>query len=245
MQHSVNDLKTFYNSSVGGRVARVLNAEIHKIWNDFAGKRVLGCGYTSPYLQRINEESQFCCSIMFAGQGASYWPDEGKNRTTLSADWCLPFETNFFDHVLMVHALEYTTFSTSFMREVWRVLKGQGTALIIVPNRLGYWAQADWTPFGQGTPYTAGQLRKLLHEGLFLPELSKGALYALPFKSNFFSKTERLFETCGPYIIPPFGGVHVFEATKQLYVGVTPQGRKGLAGRGEASLVTKPAFSLE
>lgn len=245
MYQSANDLKVFYNSGSGALVARILNEEIQKIWPDLGGKRVLGCGYTTPYLEHLEQDSQFCCSMMLSGQGATHWPEDDKNKTCLSEDWRIPFETNFFDHVLLVHALEHSMHAPMFMKEVWRVLKSHGTALIIVTNRHGRWAKADQTPFGQGTPYSAAQVRKLLHHSSFLVEKNKGALYALPYKNRILARTEKLFETCAPHIVPPFGGVLVFEARKLLYVGVTPDSvKKKFRGR-EGAFLPSPAYSVD
>jgi SAM-dependent methyltransferase len=259
MQQSVNDLGVFYASGSGQMVSRILNHEIDTIWPDLSGKKVLSCGYTLPYLDEINHQSQLCIPAMFARQGATHWPVRHaikkdnqdkkpsflKNRVCLCEDWCLPFESNFFDHVLLLHALEHSVHASLFMKEVWRVLKSQGTALIIVSNRLGYWAKCDWTPFGQGTPYTSGQVRYLLHDSMFTIEKNKTALYALPTQKSLFLRTEKLFETCAPYILSPFAGVHVFEARKQLYVGVTPEAHKSRRIKKEGKFVPKPAYSLE
>jgi hypothetical protein len=50
----------------------------------------------------------------------------------------------------------------------------------MVPNRAGLWSRADGTPFGQGKPYSAGQLETQLRLHGFLPEKHFSALYMLP-----------------------------------------------------------------
>ena len=86
----------------------------------------------------------------------------------------------------------------------------------------GVWARVDGTPFGQGQPYSKGQLRDLMREALFSPVFWGEALYAPPFRRRFFINSAPAIERMGAAIGLPFAGVHIVEATKQVYrpVGV-------------------------
>ena len=43
----------------------------------------------------------------------------------------------------------------------------EGHLFIVVPNRTGFWARSDLTPFGFGRPYSISQLSKILVENKF------------------------------------------------------------------------------
>ncbi len=94
--------------------------------------------------------------------------------------------------------------------------------IVVAPSRRGVWARVDGTPFGQGQPYSKGQLRDLMREALFSPVFWGEALYAPPFRRKFFVNSAPAIERLGAAIGLPFAGVHIVEATKQVYrpVGV-------------------------
>jgi SAM-dependent methyltransferase len=103
------------------------------------------------------------------------------------------------------------------MEEIWRVLAPGGRFVIIAPSRRGVWARADGTPFGQGQPYSKGQLRDLIREAQFSPVFWGEALYAPPFQRRFFINWAPAIERIGAAVGLPFAGVHIVEATKQVY----------------------------
>ena len=65
------------------------------------------------------------------------------------------------DRVLLVHGLESSEYQRELLREVWRVLTGEGRLLVVAPNRRGIWARLERTPLGWGQPYSTGQLSRL------------------------------------------------------------------------------------
>ena len=220
MYRSVYDLKAFYNSKIGRVVRRILQERIRDIWPDLHGMRLIGGGYAVPYLRVFTEEAERIIGVMPAGQGAHSWlsegPHQGRNLVCLSEEGELPIENNSVDRVLLVHSLEFSEFLQPSLQEVWRVLKSNGRLMVIVPNRTGLWARADWSPFGQGTPYSASQLHYYLHDNLFVHERTEEALFMPPLKYAPVLKSAGLFERFGRYI-PFVAGVHIVEASKQLY----------------------------
>ena len=58
------------------------------------------------------------------------------------------------DLILISHGLEVSDNQDLLLQEVRRVLKDSGKLVIIVPNRTGFWARSDSTPFGYGKPYS-------------------------------------------------------------------------------------------
>ena len=114
------------------------------------------------------------------------------------------------------------------MREIWRVLSGSGRLIIVAPNRRGLWARFERTPFGQGRPYSTGQLSRLLRETMFTPVQSYPSLFVPPFNSRMMMSSAPAFENIGSRWFPTFSGTVIFEATKQIYAGQIeqPAGRR-------------------
>lgn len=212
-------LKSFYNSRKGRIVRQVIQNKIQSFWPEAQSKRLLGYGYAVPYMRPYLKTSPCVVSMMPEQLGVHNWPPEAKNLVCLHGEASLPLETNSVDFVLMVHALEFLDDPEESFEEIWRVLKSTGRLLIVVPNRIGFWARADWSPFGQGRPYSARQVENFLSDNLFVHERTSHALFTPPFENQIFLRAAHIFEKIGPYLYPALGGVHVIEATKQLYAG--------------------------
>lgn len=229
MPISAYHLRAFYKTLGGRIVRRLLREELLRLWPDAHGLRVLGGGYAVPYLKHYAEHSERTVAVMFSGQGVHYWPDDGNNLATIAHETELPFETNSIDRILLIHSLEFTGFLKPAFEELWRVLKSNGRVLVVVPNRMGLWARAHWTPFGHGTPYSAGQVEDFLRENLFIPERTQRALFIPPFKSQMLLRSAGLWEKVGKALCPAMGGIVFVEASKQIYANT---------GRGKAVRVT-------
>ncbi len=237
---SVYDFKSFYNERIGRVVRRVLQERIREIWPDVTGLSVMGTGYATPYLRVFKDEAQQVFALMPAGQGAHDWPHEGPNCVALSERAELPIETNSIDRVLMIHDLEFSEFLKPSLEEVWRVLKSNGRLMVIVPNRAGFWARADWSPFGQGTPYSATQLTYFLRDSLFVHERTEEALFMPPLKHTSFLKVAGFFERLGRNILPIGAGVHIVEASKQVYATADRGSGSKVKVRGRGVFMPKP-----
>lgn len=234
------DLKSFYNAFSGRVIRKIIRDKILTIWpqNDVKNLSVMGYGYALPYLRPYMEvKSANIYNVMPSQLSVHNWPPEGANLACLSEENALPLETNSVDRVLMVHGLEFLDFPESTFEELWRVLKSTGRIIIVVPNRMGLWARADWNPFGQGRPYSARQVETFLKENLFVHESTSYALFSPPFQNNLLLRMAHIFETIGAYIYPALGGVTVIEASKQLYAG------KGKAVRSKVPATLKKVVS--
>lgn len=216
---SAYQLRDFYKTLGGRIVRRLIRERIEAIWPDTRFMRVLGGGYAAPYMSYFNAQAERAVCVMFKGQGVHHWPDDAPNLTCLSDETELPFETNSVDRIILIHSLEFTGFLKPAFEEMWRILKSNGRILVIVPNRIGLWARADWTPFGRGTPYSAGQVEDFLTENLFIPERTERGLFTPPFKSQTLLRSAGLWENFGSKICPAMGGLIFVEASKQIYAG--------------------------
>ena len=134
----------------------------------------------------------------------------------------LPLPDASIDRLLLTHALEAADRPDALLEELWRITAPEGRVLVIVPSRRGVWARVDGTPYGQGLPYSKPQLRDLLHRAVFSPVFWGEALYAPPIARPFMIRAAPTIERIGAALGLPFAGVHIVEATKQVYrpVGV-------------------------
>jgi len=213
----VVDLRNFYAQQLGVVARRIIGRGIRRHWADTRSLRVLGIGYPTPYLGLFREEAERCLALMPAPQGVVRWPSSKPALTALVEEDDLPLTDAAVDRVLLVHALENSVDPVGLLREVWRVLAGGGRLLAVVPNRRGLWARMDTTPFGQGRPYSRPQITHLLRETWFTPTGWGEALYVPPIARNWFLRTAVAWERTGATISAPFAGVHIVEATKQVY----------------------------
>jgi SAM-dependent methyltransferase len=194
---------------------------------------VLGLGYAPPYLRAWREEARLAVAVTPAQLGASRWPVGGLNLTCMAEEDALPFPGPVFDRVLLVHGLEGAENTRGLLREIWRVMKDDGRLMVVTPNRRGMWAYFEHTPFGQGTPYTAGQVGRLLAQNLFRVESRETALFMPPVEARLILRSNRLFERAGRWAVPQFAGVTISEALKDAYSAIptnmTPSRRFVLA----------------
>src|SRR5882762_9913706 len=217
MPSDVVDLRDFYRSGLGQVARRMIRRAIQRVWPDLHGMRLLGIGYTTPFLSALSGDTERTVALMPALLGVLRWPPEGRNLVTLAQEGELPFADYSIDRVLIVHAVETSERIGPMLKEIWRVLAGGGRLLIVVPNRRGIWARLDRTPFGSGRPYTMSQLSQLLRDELFTPVGSDTALYIPPVRKRMILRSAAAWERVGKRWFPTFAGVVLIEATKQIY----------------------------
>ncbi len=220
------DLRNFYTQPLGVVARRFVSRGIRQHWSDTRGMRVVGVGYTTPYLGLFREDAERCLAFMPAGQGVTRWPADRPGLTALVEETELPLGDAAVDRVLVVHALEMSNDPMSILREAWRVLAAGGRLLVVVPNRRGIWARMDTTPFGYGRPYSRSQVTTLLRETLFTPTGWSEALYVPPVPRKWFLRSAFAWERTGATLSAPFAGVHVVEAMKQVYKPVPARQKK-------------------
>jgi SAM-dependent methyltransferase len=239
MYADIVDLREFYLSPLGQTVQRVLQARLRRIWPSLRNEKVLALGYGTPLLRPLLEEAAGLVAMMPDAQGVAYWPREGPNISTLVDTANLPLADNSVDRVILIHALEGAGDVSVMLREVWRVMKSGGRMLLAVPNRRGLWAHSDRTPFGNGQPYSAFQIKDTLRDLGFLVDRTWRALYLPPSQSRLMLAAADFLERYGEKIFPGFGGLLLMEAGKQIYAPLSSAGR-GLRHRLVLPLPTGP-----
>ena len=151
-------------------------------------------------------------------QGVIPWPERSKSVTALVDEVSWPINTSAADLILISHGLEVSDNQDLLLQEVRRVLKDNGKLVILVPNRTGFWARSDSTPFGYGKPYSIPQLTSLLRKNQFQIDCITPNLYGFPAKGGYWLKSLFLWEKLGRKLNSLFlGGLLVVEARKDVY----------------------------
>jgi len=217
MYPDVLELWKFYDRPLG-RVARTLiRAQIRGIWPNVRGMNVAGFGYATPYLEAFLGEATRTIALMPAEQGVVVWPEASGVMSALTVETRFPLAAESFDRILLVHSVENSEALRGLLRQVWQVLAPGGRVLIVAPNRHGFWARRDKTPFGTGRPFTRRQLGELLRGALFTPTLWRTTLFVPPFGLRALMRSVGLWEKLGGLGGQRFAGVILVEAAKQVY----------------------------
>src|SRR6218665_253020 len=158
MTTDVTRLISYYKSPLG-RISRALVREqIIALSGDLKGRRVLGLGFSTPYLRFALAPAERVLALMPERQGASAWPREGPSHTVLCDPLEMPLTDAAVDLIIAVHAFEHIADAEELMRELWRIAAPNARLIVVVPRRRGIWARTDNTPFGDGHPYSRSQL---------------------------------------------------------------------------------------
>ena len=217
MTIDVVDLREFYSRRLGIVARQMINRGIRERWPNADGQRVLGIGYPTPYLGLFREDAERCIAFMPAAQGVLKWPTGRPALASLVDEFSLPLPDAAVDRILLVHALEMSDDPAALLREVWRVLSPSGRVMAVIPNRRGVWTRSDNTPFGHGRPYSRSQITDLLRQTWFTPTGWGEALFMPPYAGRWVLKSAQMWERAGAALVLPFAGVHIVEATKQVY----------------------------
>ena len=239
MALDVVDLRSFYATPLGEVARRRVSQLVRERWARCVGLSVMGVGYATPYLDPLREEALRVLAFMPAEQGVVNWPTHGRSSSALVDTSMLPLPDSCIDRLLLVHALEAIDHPRDVLSEIWRILTPGGRVIVVAPNRRGLWARMDTTPFGHGQPYSKSQLRELLRDNLFSPVHWAEALYVPPFARNYLLSAAPAFEALGSRLGLPGAGLHLVEATKQLYRPVPARRRRRLP-KFEPALVPSP-----
>ncbi|MFB2530896.1 methyltransferase domain-containing protein [Paracoccus sp. p3-h83] len=226
MHHDVRDLRNFYYRTALGRAAqRAIRDRLVALWppEQTTGMTVAGFGFAVPLLRPYLGTARRVIGLMPGPQGVMPWPAGLPNVATLCEETAWPLETGMVDRAVLLHGLETADQPAALLDELWRVLGPGGRAVVIVPNRAGLWSRSDATPFGQGRPYTAGQLESQLRGVDFVAEHMGAALYIPPSDRRFWlgnaALWERLGLRLGRLIV---AGVIIAEVSKQVHAPLHP-----------------------
>ena len=226
MNPDVKRLIGFYKSPLGKIARALVREEVIRLAGNVDKRRVAGLGFATPYLRFTMERAERVLAFMPARQGASAWPREGPSHTVLCDPLEMPLTDAAIDLTIAIHAIEHVADAEELMRELWRITAPNGHLILVVPRRRGIWAQRDNTPFGQGNPYSGGQLDKLLRDHSFVPEAWRDGLFLPPFQSSLVLKSTRFFERVGRLFGPAMSGVVCVRARKEAFPAIPRRKRE-------------------
>jgi SAM-dependent methyltransferase len=221
MSFTVKEISAFYRSHLGKYVKQTIEKELYNLspLQDIQ-KTVLGLGYATPYLTE-HMKHHFVFSFMPEDLGVELWPDEKLSKVALIHDWLIPLSNQSVDLSILIHSLEFSNHKQAFLQELWRILKKDGSIIVVVPNRLSFWSSFEKTPFGHGSPFTMGQLINLFSQNGFEIVKQKRLLYLPPINSFLIHSLLKPLERLAPYFIKKLSGVNIILAKKKTFI-LTP-----------------------
>ncbi len=221
MRLDVIQLKEFYDSTELGKTTKLLiNRVLEEKVDNKNGSLTVGFGFACPFLgNKIKDsENKNFLLLMPSEQGVIPWPEVSQSVTALVDEVSWPINTSAADLILISHGLEVSDNQDLLLQEVLRVLKDSGKLVILVPNRTGFWARSDSTPFGYGKPYSISQLTVLLQKNQFHIDSITPSLYGFPAKKGYWLKSLLLWEKVGKKLNSFFlGGLLIVEARKNVF----------------------------
>ncbi|TGR36390.1 SAM-dependent methyltransferase, partial [Mesorhizobium sp. M8A.F.Ca.ET.198.01.1.1] len=86
MHSDIVDLRSFYSSTLGRLAEHSITMALSSIWTTVPNERLVGLGYTLPWLERFGTDAERVFAFMPATQGAVVWPAIGPAATALVFD---------------------------------------------------------------------------------------------------------------------------------------------------------------
>jgi SAM-dependent methyltransferase len=227
MRPDIHALKHFYASAAGKRMQAVVQDALDAALSGPATDRILGLGYANPYLGDIYSKAERVIVAHPQLQGGAPWPQNAPSCCVQVDEYGLPFAEAIFDKVLVVHALEFSDPARRLLREIWRVLAPRGRLILVVPNRMSLLTLFDSSPFGNGRPYSALQLKSLLRDAMFDLHALRGVA-VLPGGGGGTRMDKVALK-----LLPRVAGLHVVVAQKSDSIAFTGIERRRTALRAQ------------
>ncbi|WP_421993738.1 methyltransferase domain-containing protein [Roseococcus sp.] len=215
MNAEVHALAEFYSTPLGRVAERMIGARIAYLWPDGGRRDVLGLGWAAPYMGLWSGHGRRILLTPHGPAPGAAWAEDAR----------LPLPDTSLDRILLVHGLETSEAASGLLRECWRVLRDDGQLLVVVPNRLGGWAHFDHTPFGQGRPYSRGQVTRLLEQRLFRVTRREAALFVPPFPWRMLLGGAGIWDRTGRRLVRRLAGVMLIEAGKDQLAAIPGAGQ--------------------
>ena len=213
MLYDVGKINTFYNHSHGQIVAKLLREDLSNIWEPSKTTSNLAVGFPFYFFP----EDIICPVLMPVEIGGIAWAHNQEIYTAIIDSNSWPLESDSIDCIFISHALEFIPDHHSFLMEAGRVLKSAGKLILMVPHRRGLWLRTETTPFGHGTPFSKGQIFRLLKNTGLNPEKCTRSLFLPPFAYKLPEALSNQIEIVGEHLLQLLGGVLIVEATKMVY----------------------------
>lgn len=220
MSVDVVDLREFYATPLGQSAAQSLNKALAKQVQFSKDLNIIGMGYPVPIFDELIQDNEDAIILMPARQGALQWPSGKASKVALVDEDELPIETASVQCVVVLHLLENVSDPSEILDEIWRILVPEGKLVLVATNRRGLWTRFEHTPYGNGRPFSKGQLSTLLRKARLTPSRWGDCLNFPPARYKRLSRFFPLIDKIGHRLWPVFCGAFIVTATKRLYQGV-------------------------
>lgn len=171
----------------------------------------LGCwGSHGELCAQARTQHRWCLAPGAAGPGA------------IRCDYdALPIASNSVEAVLLPHTLEHAPHPHALLREVERVLMGEGHLLVCGFNPLGPWGVRHLVSRGRFPPsgtrmLSEGRLRDWLGLLGFEVTEAKRYLFAPPWPHRISERSRAWLESRGAQFAPPLAGAYLVKARKRV-----------------------------
>jgi SAM-dependent methyltransferase len=226
MTLDAQSVASFYDAPLGAVVASLLRERLAALWPDQRGQLIVGVGYATPYLGLWRDDATAIADVATDPRATRPAP-----RRCIADGSALPFDDLSVNRILLVHGLEVADEARRLLRECWRILRDDGRLLVVAPNRAGLWAHSESNPFGQGQPYSQGQVERLLQSAMFAVDRRDAALCIPPLDLRPVRRIAPLFERLGRRLAPGLAGVLIADAVKDVYAAMPTAPADGRAPR--------------
>ena len=237
-------LKRWFTGNAGQTLLHLEKEHLNRILPNLFGYHIIQLGMLEE--NGLCDASRISHKVMF-----DISPQEEIQPEHLICETShLPFQSNSVDVVLLPHVLEYEDNPHTALREIERILIGEGHVIILGFNPLSLWglwrvllAWRDEPPWC-GHFFRSARICDWL--GLLgFDILSNHTLYFRPpFRSRRLIHRLSFMEKLGKYLCPWFGGVYIVVAKKRL-LPLTPVRTQWRIRRNLiASGVTEPTTRL-
>ncbi len=154
-------------------------------------------------------------------------PDAGGARAVRASFDALPVATNSVEAVLLPHTLEHAPRPHELLREVDRVLVGEGNVVICAFSPWGPWGARHYFASGRFPPHALRMLserrtRDWLSLLGFEVVVARRYLFSPPWAQRMFGlRPGSWLEEQGPRLAAPLAGAYLLKARKRVH-SVTP-----------------------
>ena len=213
-------LPAYYQTAIGRMVRHLIGRKLKPVMTSAYPEHhhdldIAALGYARPYLKYFSDHYPHLINHQTIAGEITPWPPAPRlpRRQARVDEHQLPLLDASLDLLLVMHCFETAAVPKDMADELWRVLKGQGKLVLVVPHRSSMWASRDDTPFGRGQPYSSNQIKHLLQDHGFDAIKIHQALAAPPSQSRFYPRYAPFVER----LPNPMGGVLIVEAAKMIY----------------------------
>jgi SAM-dependent methyltransferase len=216
-------IEHWLKTPLGQRVHALERKHVSESLSNVFGWQLLQIGHWGDSFKLIGEARTQHKSVL-AQALPIMEPDCGVSRVLSRTD-ALGVASDSVDAVLLPHTLEFEPDPHAVLREVQRILMGDGQLIVIGFRPFSWWGlrhlfAREGFPPGAERFLSEGRVRDWLKLLGFEIVDAKRYLYTLPWGSAAPS-TERLFETVGEHALPMMAGAYLLKARKRVYA-VTP-----------------------